>query len=613
MKRIYKEDTPVNTILKIKKILCEAGIVTYESFLANPYPNIHSCRVQTVEAQGGFGQNGKGLTLEYSLASAHAEFMERLQNGFFVGESGLPISLLKRLKDKHGYYFSPDEKQISMSDFLSLDPKYLKDLFGESSTNDVANVVTKYYEQLKESGNQGVVAIPFYDYREKKIIYLPYNLTMMITGSNGMAAGNSTSEGVFQALCELFERKAATTIYYNRLTPPTVPRSVLKKYAKLYAIITEIENRGYTVIVKDFSLGKKLPVLGTIVLDNRHNKYRLNVGADTNFEVALSRTLTEIHQGLKDDDSFNSVLLDVPLKEHSYFMNDSEDSLMKRFDEIAKFKMDGSGVFPKSLFEKTESYSFDIDAFCEKDTYDAEVDYLLKLILSLGEHVYIRDSSFLGFPCFYVYVTELSHLGKKSLYTEASVDMNMHLLNNETVKLLSDIPALLSSRNGMSLLLTYYSYDKLGNGKDFPISDLLKLEFESDFYWSKIPLSYVLTISAFLLEKYSDAIEYLKIYLSTMGIADNAYYKNVIQYFLYLSENKNENYLNQHVDKEILTNFTKDYLVKSIDYPSCPNCEECKLAARCKTKNKLYIYDRLMEKMKTNIIDQKKFEALYNL
>ena len=36
MRRVYKEDNPINTILKIKKILCKLGIVTYEACIANP-------------------------------------------------------------------------------------------------------------------------------------------------------------------------------------------------------------------------------------------------------------------------------------------------------------------------------------------------------------------------------------------------------------------------------------------------------------------------------------------------------------------------------------------------------------------------------------------------
>lgn len=44
-----------------------------------------------------------------------------------------------------------------------------------------------------------------------------------------MSAGNTMSEGLFQALCEILERVAAATIYHQNLTPPTVPDNVIIK------------------------------------------------------------------------------------------------------------------------------------------------------------------------------------------------------------------------------------------------------------------------------------------------------------------------------------------------------------------------------------------------
>lgn len=607
MKRIYKEDSPINTILKIKSILCKLKIVTYESFIANPYPNIHSCRVQTIESQGDFGQNGKGLSLEYSLASAHAELMERLQNGFFLGISSLPLTLLKKMKEQNGFYFYPDEKQITQEEFLSLHPKYLKDIFGDMPTDEIKNTVTKYFNRVEENGGEGVSAVPFYDYSENKIVYLPYNITMMMTGSNGMAAGNSTSEGVFQALCELLERKAATSVYYEQLTPPTISKDFLKKYSLLYQIIEEIENQGYDVIVKDFSLGQKLPVLGTIIIDRDSNKYRLNVGSDTSFEIALSRTLTEIHQGLKDQKSFKTILLDVPQTEHSYFIDNSEESLKKRFDEISKFKVNGGGVFPKSLFDKEESYPFDATAFVERETYKEEVEFLLKLISDLGEHVFIRDTSFLGFPSFYVYVTEMSLLGKKGskIVSSANVNMELHLSNDKLEKILCDFPSFFSHKEKMNQLLEYYPINGIKSKVDNTMAELLKLEFSEDFYWNKLPVSYYLTISAYLLGKYSDATEYLKMYLSTMNITDNLYYKGVLKYFILLQEGRSLEYIKQYINKEILDNFDDEALIKAIDQPMCPNCNVCMLSEYCKTKSKLAVYERIMAEMKNNLIDQR--------
>ncbi len=46
------------------------------------------------------------------------------------------------------------------------------------------------------------------------------------------------------------------------------------------------------------SAGKRIPALGIIVRNKEAGTYRLNVGADTCFQVALSRCLTEVYQGM---------------------------------------------------------------------------------------------------------------------------------------------------------------------------------------------------------------------------------------------------------------------------------------------------------------------------
>lgn len=612
MKRIYKEDTPNNTILKIKKILCDLGIITYESFIANPYPNIHSCRLQTIESQGNFGQNGKGRTFEYSLASAHAEFMERLQNGFYLGGGSLSLPLLKKIKQNQGFYFYPDEKTISKEELLSLNNKFLTDIFGGTSTKDTRSLIEKYFNRLKQNGERGVIAVPFYDYTNKKVIYLPYNITMMITGSNGMAAGNTIAESIFQAICEIFERKAATSIYYERLTPPTISKEYLKQYEKLYKTITEIETKGYDVIVKDFSLGKKMPVLGTIIIDKKSQKYRLNVGADTSFEIALSRTLTEIHQGLKDQQAFKAILLTVPKTEHFYFIDNSEESQKKRFEEISKFKVNGSGVFPKSLFDDKESYSFNPETFSEKATYKDEVKYLLNLITELGEDVYIRNSSFLGFPTSYVYVTEMSLLGKKGakIVSTANIDIDTHLSNDELEKLFYNFYDFFKDKGKLERLLNHFPVAEFKNKKDNSMAELLKLEFTENFYWNKLPVSFYLTISSFLLKRYNDTIEYLQKYLKTMNIENSKYYMNVIEYLKLLNEGKDENYIKTQIDNVIINNFKEDILINAIEHPMCPECDTCKLKKFCLTKEKLSIYERITDYMKNSNIKQDELKEL---
>lgn len=189
--------------------------------------------------------------------------------------------------------------------------------------------IHSYFEQLKKKGLTGCVAIPFRDLTSEEIIYIPYNIFYMLVGSNGMAAGNTIEEAIFQGTCELYERYSAALIYYNRLTPPTIPHEFVKEKAPtFYNIIVDIENMGFRVVVKDFSINGQIPSIGVLLI--KDNKYRLNIGSDTCFEIALGRCLTEVYQGLSDDHSIELVMNPIPQTEFSYFLKDDTDSISKK-------------------------------------------------------------------------------------------------------------------------------------------------------------------------------------------------------------------------------------------------------------------------------------------
>ena len=128
MARVYKESQPLETVSKIRNILSGLSIFTYESMWCNPYPNIYSARVECESSDGGFGTNGKGRNRQYTLASAYAEFIERLQNGYISGIYGLNRFFLKQIKQKAGFYYYPDEKILSEKEFRELPSAYLNDL-----------------------------------------------------------------------------------------------------------------------------------------------------------------------------------------------------------------------------------------------------------------------------------------------------------------------------------------------------------------------------------------------------------------------------------------------------------------------------------------------------
>lgn len=343
----------------------------------------------------------------------------------------------------------------------------------------------------------------------------------MITGSNGMSAGNSENEGVFQGLCEIIERAAASTVYNQNLTPPTIPIEFIKNNQILYNTIKEIEKQGYDVIVKDFSAGYNLPVVGTLIINKKKKKYRLNVGADTCFDVALSRTLTEIHQGISNKKDLESIMLDIPRNKRA--KKNTEKFTID--EDLEKFFQDGTGVFTSAIFDTKESYLFNESTFCDSQDYNSGCKYLIKLIESLEAKVFIRDTSFLGFPSFYIYVPKLSCFRNKGISNQSfkMFDVKSNISYGQIEKHLYNFKNIFENQESMRFLIQRFTPSTICK-YDPPMCDLMKIEIKASHYWSSIPISYFLTMFSFILKDYSMATEYLKIYLKTMKLEKDSYY-----------------------------------------------------------------------------------------
>ena len=601
MKRKYKEDTPQNTILKIKQILAKIGVITYESYWGQPHENVYSCRTQLIESQGDFGTNGKGMSVEYVLASSHAEFMERLQNGFLFGMYHLIIPFIKKIFKEEGFIFYPDEHYLTKEEFMKLPHDFFEDLFGNIFDE---NGIDSYYSEVRQNGFDGIVSVPFFDCRNKKVVYFPYNMLLQRTGSNGMSAGNTTSEGVFQALCEILERAAAATIYKQCLTPPSIPHSFIEKNKVLFNIINDIEKEGYDVILKDFSANCRFPVVGTLIIDRKKNKYRLNVGADTCFDVALSRTLTEIHQGISNSKELERLMLPIPKTNNVAKVNGSSfiDANLQAFFE------NGTGLFPASLFGKNASYAFDYSVFCDNENYSDGCRYLINLIESIGANVYLRDTSYLGFPSFYVYVSHLS-VYRNPVFEDTPAGRYSIASNIEyslIEKHLYDFKSIFNRYDAMEFFVNKFSPDALRKD-DFAFKSLLKIKIIPSHYWNSIPASYFLTLFAYFTKNYEKAIEYLDVYLCTVKLQKSSYYKEVKRFLKYLSKGMTDDYINKNIDKSIIRNFTVEKILENLDLPTCPDCDCCPINNVCTTNSMLKIHNSMQKEMRQNKIDQMYF------
>ena len=78
----YKETSPQKTVKRIKEILKNNNVEVEENWTKKSSVNTYSLRLCIKGTN--LGQNGKGMTKDFALASAYAEFLERYQNGMLV-------------------------------------------------------------------------------------------------------------------------------------------------------------------------------------------------------------------------------------------------------------------------------------------------------------------------------------------------------------------------------------------------------------------------------------------------------------------------------------------------------------------------------------------------
>lgn len=607
--RDYKGDTPKGTVIKIQSILEKLDVVLMQTEWNNPYDGVYSVRVEAFEEDGGFGTNGKGTTPQYSLASAYAEYIERLQNGFVIGASSVNRLFLNKIKTQSDFYFYPDEKVLSIHEFENLPEEFLEDIFGDVSFEDRSVLIKSLFDRLKENGLEGVVSVPFFNLQEKKVTYLPYNLVTTLTGSNGMAAGNNASEGLFQGICELYERNAAGIIFFEGLTPATISREILKKYREEYNIILQIEENGYEVIVKDFSCNKGLPVLGLVIIDPILKKYRLNVGSETSFKIALSRVLTEIHQGTGDQESFKSALLPLPCETTTpYFYNTDAESRGERMTQFKKFICYGGGIFPPTLFSHEESYSFNESVFKPKASYFEEVKGLIKTATNLGYNLYLRDVSHLGFPTFYIYIPGVSPIGKKSLKVENTVNFNIDnsIKEDQLEDILFPFDDFLHDKNLIVKAIAIISQMHQKPGTDFEAKIMLRLDFSPGSIWNSLQMSFLMVLLNFIIEDYKMSIYYLDWYLETNGLTEDKYYMEIRRYFQILDNNEK---VDGEVSDDIISVFKDtDSMFSEIGIVNCPNCHSCTLKETCLTKQNVQNAVKINNLAKEIKIDQGQFE-----
>ncbi len=359
----YKDEHPLKTVTKIKEILDSIGIQTAVQWYDNGY-NDFSCRVKIANNElkcFDIGTNGKGMSKEYALASAYAEFMERLQNKAMFRE-GLKYSTF--------YYINVVSKAF-VENLLS--NKVLLDFL--------------YYPD--EHLENGIIYAPFLNLSTHKEEQIPLSYYRNICGSTGMSAGNTIEEAMCQSLNEIVERFILCKIFTENIHPKTLS---IEDFIgnNVYNRIKDLQ-KNFKVVIHDWSQNKGYPVIGMLLQREKDGAYTYRLGADFNIITALERCFTEIFQGR----DVMKRLLKAP----------SSDYVCTR-EDYYKCRQNGTGIYPHYLLSDFEANA----TFPHHDfsSYKEELHFFVNWLRQIGYTIYFRDNSFLGFPAVTVYIPEMS-------------------------------------------------------------------------------------------------------------------------------------------------------------------------------------------------------------
>ena len=223
----FKDDSPKNTVKRIKGILQEYGIKTEEKWNESGVPNCYSLRVSVFGTV--FGTNGKGVTEELALASGYGELMERLQLGR-IFKADRQKDAERYTYDMHDGYFSAQELLKKNRNWYS---RYIQAAKQRTGTNCTEEALLEQYKDA----NGKIPCTSFCEINTQSEAYLPTALVNAVYTTNGCAAGNTMEEALVQAISEIVERHVSLRVLQEGIPVPDMPEEVLQSFPVVSEII----------------------------------------------------------------------------------------------------------------------------------------------------------------------------------------------------------------------------------------------------------------------------------------------------------------------------------------------------------------------------------------
>lgn len=574
----FKEVSPTDTVKKIKDILNSIDVQVEESWNDSGLSN---CFSLNLFANGGSPfSNGKGVTKEFAQASAYAEFIERLQGGLFFYKNQSIIR--DREMDIHSY--APDVKYMSVEELESegewMD-YIIKALGNPSITRKAIAQQCKIYA-CSDDGR--ILTLPFYSLFENKYVYLPMGFVDQIYATNGCCAGNTREEAWVHAFSEILERHATLKYFISGEAAPKIPEETLQKFPVVSNILSEIrENDEYNVEVFDLSDGIGYPIVSTRIISRKTHKYQVNVSADPVFEIALHRTFTELFQGRN--------INNMHMTNNGRIINKLSNSI--KINNIVNQLETGNGLFTADYFANELCCKREPSIFKDNSNKNNRelLQYAIDVFRKIGKPVYVRNFSYLGFPCYRFVIPGFSEAFilklNETVPQYAMADDTARIGRNITEANDQDLNMFLFYNNMIRDLHSRYNY--FGRLVGLPLTGI------SNQTLSSITRAF----AAFKLKRYNEAIAFLKpLTYSNLNQEDKSYFDCVIKYIELVNSNIDEQKIKSILPKFFYPEYTDklfsyidkgltpfdDYLLRCDTY-RCNLCKHNKSCAYNKCKH----------------------------
>ena len=394
----YKETTPDKTVKRIKEILKKNKIEVEENWTKRSSVKTYSLRLCVKGTN--IGQNGKGMTKDFALASAYAEFLERYQNGMFVFRQEKPTKELP-------FVYSGDEKKLTIDEIIKQNDSFIEKIFEDNK--EEYQDKRKFLKKVLGEGNK-IISLPHYSVKDKKVVYIPHVLSCHLCGTNGMCAGNGAEEALIEGISEILERYVSMQLIYKKVALPEIPDSYIKKFPQVYNMLEKLKSKkDYVCKLLDCSFGGKYPVAGLVVIQKNTGKFGFKLGAHPDYGIAMERCFTEAAQGMDIYDYSQSCIFDFENKD------------IDKDENIREFVNSNVATIPYNVFSSQKTYEFtemeDVSELNNKEI----LKKLINSILKSGHDVLIRDVSTLNFPSFRIIIpgmTEITHSKMAGRFSE---------------------------------------------------------------------------------------------------------------------------------------------------------------------------------------------------